>query len=411
MFSTTDTTTRTANPPNYYTVNDLNNPMAVSKTAMRKAEHLFWDQHIPDEDTDHELAVATLNLATGESRYRINNLILAFYQLGELPRLNALQHELFHLDLGRLIAITHALFGLNPEHLPTVDEHLTVYLTPTAPNQALPSTHSLKRTINSIRDMLDDPRAAGTEEKKEFTVAVGTDGTADLYATVTDIDGRVIADAVNKQAAATGKTEAEALVDLILDNIAVKVTLNLYKANDLADAPVWANGIGWLDAQSGERWTERATRTQDMDEAMDKHLAGHDPCHAIKAAVEGRDGICRFPGCNVPAIRCDSDHRINHADGGPTCVHNLTSLCRHHHNDKTAGRIKYFMDPATGIVIWLLADGTWAVTVPEGPLTPKSARWAQTVSQYRTTHRKRWAAAAQREAENTEVVQDDEPPF
>lgn len=411
MFSTTDTTTPATNPPTYYTVNNLDNPMAVARTAMRKADHLFWEQSIPGEDTDHELAVATLNIATGESRYRINNVILAFYQLGDLPGLNALQHELFHLDLSRLIAIAQALFGLNPDHLPVVDEHLTDYLTPTVPNQALPSTNAIKRTINAIRNMLDDPRATSAQEKKEFNVSVGTDGTADLYATVSDVDGQIIVDAVAKHAKATGKTEAEALVDLILSNISVDVTLNLYKANDLAEAPVWASGIGWLDAQSGNSWAERATRTQDMDKAKEKHLAGHDPCRAIKAAVEGRDGICRFPGCNVPAFRCDCDHRINHADGGSTCVHNLSSLCRHHHNGKTTGRALYHMDPETGIVIWLLADGTWTVTVPEGPLTPKSARWAQTVSQYRTAHRKRWAAAAKRETEDTTVVQDEEPPF
>ena len=76
----------------------------------------------------------------------------------------------------------------------------------------------------------------------------------------------------------------------------------------------------------------------------------------------------------------------------------------------------YVLDPLTGIVVWLLADGTWAVTVPEGPLTPTSARWAQTVSQYRTRHRNRWAAAARREAEATANAQaaadqDDNPPF
>ena len=132
---------------------------------------------------------------------------------------------------------------------------------------------------------------------------------------------------------------------------------------------------------------------------------------ALAAAVEGRDGGCVAPYCTVPADRCDIDHRINHEDGGCTCAGNLSSACRHHHNGKTDGRCVYLSDPVTGIVVWVWQDGTWAVSVPEGPLTPQCARWAQTVSQYRTTHRKREAAAAKAEAEaKTTEVQEDAPP-
>lgn len=34
--------------------------------------------------------------------------------------------------------------------------------------------------------------------------------------------------------------------------------------------------------------------------------------------VRCRDLTCRFPGCDRAAIRCDLDHTIPHADGGPT---------------------------------------------------------------------------------------------
>src|SRR5699024_11291666 len=56
---------------------------------------------------------------------------------------------------------------------------------------------------------------------------------------------------------ATGKTAAEALVDLILGKATVTVDLHLYTASDLANAPVWASGIGWLDSCTGEKWTAR----------------------------------------------------------------------------------------------------------------------------------------------------------
>lgn len=404
--------------PAYYTVNNPTNPMAVAMTALRQAEHTLFTTALPAADADFEHTIATWSIATGYSRTRVTNILLALFQLRDLPQLHTLQHQLFHLDAQRLIAITNALFGLDPDNLNAVDDHLTDYLTPTTVNQVLPSPRSITNKIRAIREMLKDPKAGTTHgpETKEFHLSTDPDGTTELYATLNPVEGQLINDAVNKHATATGKTKAEALTDLILGNITVAITMNLYTAKDLANAPVWASGVGWLDEDTGTHWADQATRTADMDEAMSKHLDGHDPCHAIKAAVQGRDGTCRFPGCTVPAQRCDCDHRINHADGGSTCVHNLCSLCRHHHNDKTAGRIMYVLDPLTGIVVWLLADGTWAVTVPEGPLTPTSARWAQTVSQYRTKHRNRWAAAARREADATAdaqatATQDDNPPF
>ena len=402
-------------PPTYYTVNNPADPVARAMTKITKLKHLLFEQAMPGEDTDFELTVATLAIATGYSRRRVSNIILAFSQLSDLPLLNTLQHELFHLDQQRLISISQALFGLNPEHLPIVDELLTDYLTPTAPNEALPLAGAISRKIKAIRDMLKDPKASGDDTgpgKKEFATSDNPDGTTDLYATVDPVEGKLINDAVSKHAEATGKTPGEAFVDLILSKIKIGVQLNIYRASDLAHAPAWVSGIGWLDEATGNHWAARATRTQDMDKAFGKHVAGHDPTPDIRAAVEGRDGGCTAPYCPVPATHCDLDHRINHADGGCTCTANLCCLCRRHHNGKTCGRTVYLQDPVTGIVVSVLENGKWAVTVPEGPLTPQSARWAQTVSQYRTAHHRRWAAAAEHEqSARTAQVQEDEPPF
>lgn len=402
-------------PPTYYTVNNPADATAAAMTHVTKLEHLLFEQAMPGEDTDFELTVATLAIATGYSRRRVSNIILAFFQLKDLPLLNTLQHELFHLDLQRLITISQALFGLNNEHLPVVDQLLTDYLTPAAPNQSLPLAGAISRKIKAIRDMLKDPKATGDDTgsgKKEFNTSDNADGTTDLYATVDPVEGKLINDAVTKHAKATGMTKGEAFADLLLNKLKIAVQLNIYRASDLAHAPAWVSGIGWLDETTGGHWVAQATRTQDMDMAFGKHVSGHDPSPDIRAAVEGRDGGCTAPYCTVSAPSCDIDHRINHADGGCTCTANLCCLCRHHHNGKTCGRTVYLQDPVTGIVVSVLENGTWAVTVPEGPLTPQSARWAQTVSQYRTAHHKRWEAAAKHEAAaKTTEEQEDAPPF
>ena len=51
--------------------------------------------------------------------------------------------------------------------------------------------------------------------------------------------------------------------------------------------------------------------------------------------------VCVFPGCRMPAVNCDLDHRIDHARGGPTTVGNHAPLCRHHHLSKHGGGWRY----------------------------------------------------------------------
>jgi hypothetical protein len=60
------------------------------------------------------------------------------------------------------------------------------------------------------------------------------------------------------------------------------------------------------------------------------------PAH-LAGLVITRDQTCQFPGCRVPAHRCDLDHNIpyNPTDGtGPTNEFNLGPRCRGHHQVK-----------------------------------------------------------------------------
>jgi hypothetical protein len=58
---------------------------------------------------------------------------------------------------------------------------------------------------------------------------------------------------------------------------------------------------------------------------------------ALARWIATRDQTCRFPGCTRRAARCDIDHAVEFADGGPTNVANTGALCRRHHNRKTHG--------------------------------------------------------------------------
>jgi hypothetical protein len=143
----------------------------------------------------------------------------------------------------------------------------------------------------------------------------------------------------------------------------------------------------------------------------------HDPPPRLADLVSRTHPFCVFPGCRVPARRCDLDHRIPYeppgdADakagvgatsgggdatsvnrrGGLTCECNLSPLCRTHHRLKTAGLLRYGPEDDAGLeidaaaeqgrsaghlhppgrLVWTTAAGlTYPHTVP--PATPPPA--------------------------------------
>ena len=93
---------------------------------------------------------------------------------------------------------------------------------------------------------------------------------------------------------------------------------------------------------------------------------GYTPSKALADFVRARDLTCRWPGCDVPAVNCQLDHTIPHAQGGPTHAGNLKCYCPTHHLLKTfwGWREKQ------------LSDGTLILTSPAGQTyvtTPGSA--------------------------------------
>jgi hypothetical protein len=94
---------------------------------------------------------------------------------------------------------------------------------------------------------------------------------------------------------------------------------------------------------------------------------GYVASQALTDFVRCRDLTCRFPGCDRPAVRCDVDHTVAHADGGPTHASNLKCLCRLHHLIKTfwGWRDQQLPD---GTVIWTSPAGQTYVTMPGSAL-------------------------------------------
>ncbi|MFJ6530933.1 DUF222 domain-containing protein [Microbacterium sp. NPDC091662] len=58
------------------------------------------------------------------------------------------------------------------------------------------------------------------------------------------------------------------------------------------------------------------------------------PTEGMRRFLRARDRHCRFPGCRMPAHRCEIDHNHDHAMGGKTRLDNLSHFCRGHHTLK-----------------------------------------------------------------------------
>jgi hypothetical protein len=87
------------------------------------------------------------------------------------------------------------------------------------------------------------------------------------------------------------------------------------------------------------------------------------PSKAMRRALRARDEHCRFPGCRMPARRCDQDHTIDHSVGGPTHVGNLAHLCRRHHSLKHASAWTVIQHE-DGLLVWTSPTGRAYPDVP-----------------------------------------------
>jgi len=100
---------------------------------------------------------------------------------------------------------------------------------------------------------------------------------------------------------------------------------------------------------------------------------GYRPSAELARAVVDRDRTCRFPGCRVPAHRCDIDHVDPFDPDRParwqTVEQNLQALCRHHHRLKTHGGWYVSRDPISGATLWRSPLGRVHVVSLE-PLLP-----------------------------------------
>lgn len=348
----------------------------------------------PLDDADVTEHYSRLQAQTSITRGRAETFCDVGLLCLRMPRLSV------HLGRGmlgydHLRVLARAADGVaqdDPALLAEVETALIKVLTPRRDEQAMPGPRTLYNRIAKAIDDVDelarplDPNAAPTtaeRPRRQVNVDTYDQETTAITAVLPAVEAEEFLTVLDAVCRDQGCSRADAMMHLARGTAEVKVTLNLYR--EITSATAATDSGHWLDAMATEQFMERVTHLR---------VAGHDqvesyvPTAQIRTFVRGRDGTCRFPGCDVAAPNCDLDHvrRYDHDDpaaGGPTDTRNLQCLCRAHHLLKTLG----WWDPTIagdGTVMWTsVDDGHTLVTEPSGPL----AGYARTTFAERASRR------------------------
>lgn len=148
----------------------------------------------------------------------------------------------------------------------------------------------------------------------------------------------------------------------------------------LADNPVEIEGFGVVPAgPAREAFTDARWRAVVVDTLTGLVRGVGDatylPGARTRRHLAVRDRGCLFPGCPAPVERCDADHAVPFAQGGPTEPGNLGLLCRRHHRLKTFGGWRWER-ARDGTIEWRDVDGRAWRAEPVRYRVPPDARAA-----------------------------------
>ena len=124
----------------------------------------------------------------------------------------------------------------------------------------------------------------------------------------------------------------------------VHITASLDTLSRLSEAPGELEGYGpviaditrqVVDAQHDAEW--KVSVTDNDGHLIHVGTTKRRPTKTIRRIVEAVNPTCVFPGCRMPSVDCDIDHRRPWYRGGVTCPCNLAPLCRRHHRAKDQG--------------------------------------------------------------------------
>lgn len=261
---------------------------------------------------------------------------------------------------------------------------------PRLPHQSVATARkALSRAVLAADPHTAHARHVQEVKRRRVVLYPEPDGMATLALYATAHTGTALLAALDRHAAhrAPGDTRtldqrrADTLAHLVLTGAGVRstetqtsdtsppapvhVTVGIDTLLGTSEEPAELRGYGPITPQQARAlaYTKDATWRRLLT-APDGALLHTDPrtyrpTASTARLVRLRDRTCTFPGCSMPAKRCDLDHiePFNHQQpktGGRTTLENLQALCRRHHRLKTAGTWQVTRQP-DGSTVWTSA--------------------------------------------------------
>ena len=228
-----------------------------------------------------------------------------------------------------------------------------------APELTTGQLTSLLRKLSVEADPEDAKhRYESAVEERRVVLESGFDGTAHLYLMDLPPDRavriRYLIDSTARSLRAAGerRTMDQLRADVILDMLdplhsrsagksrrgAVVLTIDLATLAGLSEASGDLAGYGPVisdiarqvaESSHFEEW--RFVVTDSERRSLQAGVTRRRPTAAARRLIESMYPTCVFPGCRVPASRCDLDHTTPWGQSHCTSVHGLAPLCRRHH--------------------------------------------------------------------------------
>ena len=208
------------------------------------------------------------------------------------------------------------------------------------------TAHYLRKWLLSrLPDSGDENARKTAFEKRCVEVVPDRDGMSDFYgylptevaeALFTALDTLARDNRTPDDDRSLDQRRADAVADLLDERTNVSTTVSVVLPASGIGASVNGSPLPWstawhLACQGNPTWFAWLG-------APDGRIINTSPGRyrisaALARTVRARDQHCRFPGCSVPAARCDLDHLVPHPFG-ETSDDNLHCLCRRHHRIK-----------------------------------------------------------------------------
>ena len=361
----------------YFSHNNPHDPYAHHTTELNRDTHHLWVTLTTDsDDFDADSFTTEVIRITGYSRHEVNNGLHAMAAMTNRPHLRAIQERYYFLSIRYLASIMIAVAKADPNLWEELDLRITDALTPVTAGEVMIQSSTLSKRIAAwIKEL--DPEPTPEPTPKEDYVHVHTTDEATYVRIKISGPHRLLLNDIITQLKDTDTEDSlpEALMAFLTEKIQLKITKYLFTPHNHPDQ-AWSPDYGDIDPEAYANAT--LVCAKDLDEVAGATEKSYTPSEKMKALIRARDGHCRFPGCCVPASKCQVDHIIPWAEGGPTAAWNLQLLCQRHHNMKTDGR---FTADANGLaeIRWIGPMDVPAVTRPTGPLVKAMPRgiWGQ----------------------------------